>query len=438
VSWGGDRAKPILRALGKAALVVCSFEITSCAAHLVLTRHMFSWSAMHDAQVVAARENAAASSGTEDVEAKRVMSGVGVCAHPYLGYAFDPSLTAAIPHGFSADPNGFHTASPTVQERAPNKLVVAVAGGSVAYWMSLRGADALVEELHKSPALKDKEIALVTVAGGAYKQPQLALALTYLLSLGAQYDVVIELDGFNEIALAPENETAGTFPFYPAHWSRIAGGMTDLSLLPMVGRLALERDQRRNEAAFMASSWLGVSITANVLWSFHDRVREQRVGRLQSELLQAQEKATSYSFLRNGPARRYENEDALYAESAGVWRDASVQMNALAQANGFAYFHFLQPNQYDPGGKPLSAEERSLAYNAAAPQKHHVERGYGVLRRAGVELSARGLQFHDLSGAFAGETRTLYADDCCHPNTEGYRILASAIGRVVREKLAVH
>ena len=40
--------------------------------------------------------------------------------------------------------------------------------------------------------------------------------------------------------------------------------------------------------------------------------------------------------------------------SARTWAESSFQMHAVASAKGIRYFHFLQPNQYIEGTKPMS------------------------------------------------------------------------------------
>src|SRR5262249_17471047 len=91
------------------------------------------------------------------------------------------------------------------------------------------------------------------------------------------------------------------------------------------------------------------------------------------------------------------------------------------------YYHFLQPNQYPPGSKPLSPEERRLAYWHDLPARSIIEEGYPLLREAGKRLARRGVRFHDLSLAFARVEATLYVDNWCHFNPKGNEILAEAM-----------
>jgi hypothetical protein len=301
--------------------------------------------------------------------------------------------------------------------------------------LSIRDLDTLIAELQASPALHGKRVEVVTIAVGGYKQPQQLLALTYMLTLGASFDVIVNLDGFNEVALPPvENIPAGTSPFYPRSWQLLTADRTDLATLSAIGRLAAARDDRRAAALRMSGSWLHWSITADTIWLLVDRVRQQTIARLEQSVETAGLRKWR-SFAHNGPASTYDTPRQMYADLAAVWERASLQMARLAQSNGIRYFHFLQPNQYDLNSKPLTSEERRVAFNEHSPYKVHIEAGYDELRQAGRRLTAAGVSFHDLSRMFVGERRTIYADDCCHLNHEGYQLLARAIARTVLEGL---
>jgi len=57
---------------------------------------------------------------------------------------------------------------------------------------------------------------LVILGFPGYKQPQQLLALAYFLSLGAEYDLIINLDGYNDIVLpVTDNYNLGSTPFSP-------------------------------------------------------------------------------------------------------------------------------------------------------------------------------------------------------------------------------
>ena len=61
-------------------------------------------------------------------------------------------------------------------------------------------------------------------ARGGYKEPQQVNALVLLFALGFEPDVVIDIDGFNEVALGNNNQSLGFHPAFPSasHWSHLA------------------------------------------------------------------------------------------------------------------------------------------------------------------------------------------------------------------------
>jgi hypothetical protein len=116
------------------------------------------------------------------------------------------------------------------------------------------------------------------------------------------------------------------------------------------------------------------------------------------------------------------------------WGRASRQIQALCEAQGILYLHFLQPNQYVEGSKPLSAKELRLAATETSGIAPLVSTGYPLLIEAGRELVRDGLPFHDLTLAFESIEETLYIDSCCHVSPQGSGILAKLIGdRLVQQ-----
>lgn len=362
--------------------------------------------------------------------------------HPYLGFTLDPDretedLTRAHKGVPISDWGFLDTASP-IRKRRPDTLVVGIFGGSVAFWLSALSVETLAARLHEVPEFAGREISIVRVALGGYKQPQQLLAFTYLLSLGAEFDVVINLDGFNEIVLAPaDNLSSDTFPLYPRFWrQRIEPSPTHQSLV-LMGSLATLRGHRVQRAEFMGRPPLRWSMTANLLWLLSDERLQSEMASLQAELAQAASGQTDREPYRTrGPERSYDTRKDMYQDLASAWSAASLQMHRLAVSNGTRYWHFLQPNQYVRGSKPIGKAERKVAINLQSPYVKHVEGGYGYLRRSGRELPDSGVHYHDLTQVFADESQPLYSDDCCHLNQIGSDILADAVGEWIVRDLA--
>jgi len=360
--------------------------------------------------------------------------------HPYLGFTLDPDKDSPAwrehHEGQPVSDWGFLDSASPLRRRSEGGLVVGVFGGSVAFWLSVHGIDALIAGLGEIDAFAGREVSVVRVAIGGFKQPQQLLALTYLLSAGAEFDVIINLDGFNEIALPPaENVANGVFALYPRNWHLRTESSPSHLQLTLMGRIALLRDRREEVARFVERWPLRWSMTAGLLWWQWDRRAKAEISEQQLELMAAGEGARR-GYRTRGPRRSYATPEQMYADLAEAWRAASLQMHHLAAANGARYWHFLQPNQYLPGSKPMEESERDLAINRRSPFTEHVAVGYPYLREAGAELEEAGVAFHDLTQVFSEESRVLYSDNCCHYNRIGNELLGSEMGRLIGEDMA--
>ncbi len=351
----------------------------------------------------------------------------GITLHPYLGYVFDPTRTI----GFTElNDHGFWGAEGPILKREAQTVNVAIFGGSVAELFFKQGREELVRSMRAEPAFADKRVRVLGFGTGGYKQPQQLLALTYLLGLGAEFDVVINFDGFNEIALAErENVRANVNPFYPRGWKLLAENQNSPDALRRIGAVAAARMARSDAARWCAETPLGWSVLANLIWEFADERLQRRVVAAQDDL--AKSASAAQPFAVSGPPTDFGDREGLYDAMVDVWADCSRQMDRLCRANGVRYVHFLQPNQYVEGSKPLSDEERRTAYDESSWYCEPVQLGYPRLRARGAELVAQGVDFHDLTQAFADVEQSLYIDSCCHFSAEGNRLIARDIARAV-------
>lgn len=349
--------------------------------------------------------------------------------HPFLGFVMDAERHPAARRG-TLNPQAIELGFPwnvddLLQPPGSDRVVVALLGGSVAVMLAQDHRELLRAALARVPAFRGLEVVVLTLANYGYKQPQQLATLNYFLALGARIDVAINLDGFNEVALPPaELIPQGAFLHFPQSWiARVAP--FDPELQAKMGELAVLRSRREASAErFSARPWRW-SFTAGALWSALDRGKAMQQQALEAEL--ARWDAAKLGYAARGPRLGASTTETVMAEIAGMWQRASLQMHLLSKGLGIRYFHFLQPNQYDPGSKPLSEEELRLFYQADHAYRPGVEAGYPLLRQAGQELVARGVAFHDLSRLFASTSETLYVDSCCHLNQRGNALLAQAM-----------
>ena len=362
-----------------------------------------------------------------------------VTLHPYLGYVYDPARNSkkrtATHWGLTISDYGFLSDSDPFHPAKSDSVVIGIFGGSVAFYFSVFGVDALVQQLQSSDRFKNKEIKIVRVALGGYKQPQQLMALAYFLSQGAHFDAVINLDGFNEVALPPmHNIPNNVSPFYPRSWHWQSDQLLSNKTKSIVGKLGFLREGRTYVASTMNGSVLRFSNIMNAMWMATDGILGRAIGQNSRELsVSTNEHSSGYA--RSGPTYSYEDNAAMYRDLAAHWSLASQQMAKICEANQILYWHFLQPNQYVPGAKTLSDEELEIAFNPESPYREHAEVGYSSLIEAGQALARSNAQFHDLTMVFKDYTESVYSDDCCHLNEHGNEILGDIVGRLMVEDI---
>src|SRR5690606_10565907 len=128
----------------------------------------------------------------------------GDALHPYFGPMHRP--------GVRAESNNFGFGSPYAfpYRRANDRqLLIGIFGGSVARFFCDQGIPRLTQVLERDPRYAGREIVPLCFAHEGYKQPQQLLVLAYFLSIGQELDLVLNIDGFNEVALGAYNYNQG-------------------------------------------------------------------------------------------------------------------------------------------------------------------------------------------------------------------------------------
>ncbi len=382
--------------------------------------------------------------GVESKSSQDAQNGARVI-HPYLGFATPPQTNTTL-HRSDGEPleeYGFDVGSgPMMTQKHPDKYVIGIFGGSVAKQLWERhGTDALIETLRQSPAFANKEIVISSGSFYSYRQPQQLLSFAYLLSIGAHFDAVILLDGFNDIFRPPpENMNGPISPLYPYAWAAYTGDLSNDPVFRLkFGKVAILDDMRYRRAQTMLHSPLRFSMAAGLVWTVMDR-------RLTAASLTAEYELQDYasgtgSYAMHGPKIEYENEGAYFSDRQLVWRKSAEAMWRLASAEGIEFFHFLQPNQYVPDSKPIHPNERvimdDLPQTGEPGIRFAVEMGYPYLQAAGADLKKEGVRFHDMTKVFSDVQDALYVDPCCHFNEEGNAILGKKLAELMLQDLGL-
>jgi len=289
---------------------------------------------------------------------------------------------------------------------------ILVVGGSVSGLVAKNGAEVMREKLEADPRLAGRRVVILSHGRGSFKQPQQVMLVAYLLGLGYRPDVILNIDGFNEVALGADNASIGAHPLYP-HWPQWAPVLARRSQTPeVVERVSeLRALQHSLEAAAEGASEHGLLASAVLGRITLARVTKlgNRCGALQDELVEALAGKSEFdpSF---GP--RYDTARAKTLDTiAEGWIEASLQLDALAKSHGLLYLHVLQPTLHDPGSKPLTESE--IERGKLKPSwKQGVIEGYPRLRQEAPQLLEHGVLFLDGSDTFKTLAEESYFDGC--------------------------
>ena len=408
----GRRYRRIVFFLIMASAVYVASEVICLATLIALDISPFD-SFLHTSQI-----NIAEGSGVSD--------GAQETIHPYLGWVHNPQVAKVeriAGRDVSVNWLGFKDDGDSVFQKRDDLFIVGIAGGSVAFQFSWEAEALLKERLLAHPKLHGRTIQFVRIALPGYKQPQQLMACSYLLALGAEFDLILNMDGFNETSLAVlENAHRDTFLSYPRSWHSRTLTMMDPRSSADSARLLNLRGKRQQMARDIVSSHLRWSPIRNLIWY----VRDQSAYAELTELGMRISAERRESFVQHGPENRAGASD-VDNDAATLWMRCSLQLHRLANANQALYLHVLQPNQYVPDSKPLSAQELDRCVDPQGETGPVVKRLYPLLQQKSAELVQQGVVFSDQTMAFAECTETLYVDPWCHFNAEGNRILCEAI-----------
>jgi len=355
--------------------------------------------------------------------------------HPYFAWTFDPNTDPGVSSGnkhFPINAFGFPDDSNCLVKRKEGRINIAILGGSFSREFSQFAGDELAALLKVDTRFRDQNIDIIRLGMFGYKQPQQLMILNYMMAMGAEYDYVINLDGFNEGVLpATDNIIDGINYSYPRGWHARLYDVVDPRVTSISYRTFRIRAKRQQLAKNTLQSNIKFFFTYQIIWKIRDEFLRQELVELELELQNHRYK-NGRQFAAAGPDNTFNTDEEMYESMGDLWKNCSWQMHLLCQGHQTEYLHFLQPNQYVVDSKQFSEEELE---NAIVGEQHGyrlaVQKGYPVMQQHGKELVQQGVRFIDLTPIYRHELRTLYRDWCCHVNELGYSIVAKEIAKEI-------
>jgi hypothetical protein len=365
---------------------------------------------------------------------------LGEAVHPYFGFTHRPGVPFDVPEPLrqgTAIParlvtNNLGFVSPhryPFKKARDDQFIVGIFGGSVGLWFCQVGAPRLVERLKRHAFFSGKDIVPLCFSHEGYKQPQEAAVLAYFLSIGQAFDLVVNIDGFNDVALGSLNSERGLDYSMPSvqHLDPLINVVNQSALTPekLETLAAIVRDRR---LLLDLAERIRVNRFASinfVLDRYHQSVLNRYVRAL-GRFSNLPSNPTDNAFVQVAPSVDQREPAKLNADIAATWRDSSILMKDMLAARRAGYFHFLQPSQYY-GPRKFTEAEAAIALNEASPYQKSVAGGYTALIAEGAVLSASNVRFFDATHVFDREPVHVYMDDCCHYTQAGNYLLADFI-----------
>jgi len=359
--------------------------------------------------------------------------------HPYIGAVIQPEAESERRAAGKLDftEYGFFDDATPIRKRSPGKVIVALTGGSVARQLGTTATPVLERELSRIGEFQGRSFEFVRLAIDGQKQPQQLMALNYLLTLGAEFDVLVNLDGLNEISLpGMDNVPLGIAAAYPRKWNALTASTGSVEVMRAVGLATIACTTRRDCAQWFDSAPLRYSPVATLIWKVRNARLEQSILDQLREIDQLSQHGLTYC--SSGPPETFDSEERLLEYCADVWARSSILLHGACRASQIRYFHFLQPNQYLAGSKPMEPAEIHKALNEKSPFARPVIAGYPIMQAKAAQLVEADVVFTDLTQVFSGHKEPIYRDDCCHVTEDGDEIIATAIAERIKAWYAEH
>ncbi|MEG4304007.1 hypothetical protein [Microcoleus sp. D3_18a_C4] len=361
--------------------------------------------------------------------------------HPFFGFIQQPGPDFR--PGFKINNYGF--ISPydyPLKKTKKNQFIIGVFGGSVAsnYAVFEVQNKILPQYLKQLPGLKDKEFVILSFATGGYKQPQQLLILNYFLALGQELDMVVNIDGFNEVALSNlnnKNQVDLAMPSIQHILPLTSLANNSLSTKAMKATIRIQENKARISQGLERLQNCSLA-ACDALTSVYvqNLVNNYKTDVIKFEKERTKQKkddggSVVYINLNNSVIK----DDAAFEQMAQNWAKSSIFMQKVLSASKVPYFHVLQPNQYYQTKRVFGEAEKQIAFNKDTPYAKAVQIGYPALFKKFPTLEKNNINLVNAVNVFDKTKDAVYVDSCCHYNQAGEVVFSNYVGRSILEAL---
>ena len=253
--------------------------------------------------------------------------------------------------------------------------------------------------------------------------PQSAFIFIYFKEL---LDIVVFIDGLNEVWNAVENNKAG----YPPEYAKAAHFQYKLSLNELTPERFMLTSQifsmKKNLARVTNISLLPIirqSLLVNFIWWKFVRYWDYQISLKSSQIVKSYDQEPDFFDV---------DDDFLLDHAVRQWKKYHRLIHEISSSNGIMDIHLLQPNPFVEKSKYLTTEELHKINNSY-DIREYVVKGYPKLQAAVLSLKQSGLLAEDLSYLFNDIKGSIWVD-AAHTDTIGYEIVLDRVLEIIKSK----
>ena len=328
-------------------------------------------------------------------------------AHPYIGEISNEDLK--LETNLITDEKLFYHISQN-NVNSDDKIHILILGGTLA--KNLTRIEDLDGKSYNNNLLKffknnfpNKKIIIHNASVKSAKQPQQMFKLYYLYLLGYKADLVINFDGPQEIThpITKNFNDLGDQLIYPKRYSNVILEMGDSK---------------------KCSESLKNQFNNNTYIPILELFYLYRIQKCWKKAVYENQKDNWRKNLKKIPR----SEEEIISISKNIWAESSIQMNDFLTTRGATYLHVLMPNQHVPNSKIFSEQEKKTIYGS---QYERILKDY----YSDLNFDSQKIpHLLDLRYIFENFKDTVYIDDCCRINNQGFKMISKEIVNYINKE----
>ena len=267
--------------------------------------------------------------------------------HPFFGYVWNPNLEGINNFGFKSeyDITISDSGYSLKQYIRDNPLTIGIFGGSFAEQLS---AENKYLEKRLKEVFPGRKVVVINFAVGGYSLPQSAFIFIYFKEL---FDIIVFLDGVNELWNAVENNKAGCPPEYAkAFHFQYKLSLNELSPANFILTSKIIAMKKKLERITNISLLPGIrqSLLAHHIWVAFEKHLNYQISLQSFKIKNSYESGHKFFDM---------NDESILDHAASQWYNYHQLIHKIASSENILDIHFIQPNPYAKDSKVLTSDE---------------------------------------------------------------------------------